>query len=43
MDRQMQLYWEAFEELVTTKDVLKADLNPIYHFEDQFVDGAIWI
>ena len=36
----MQLYWEAFEELVSTTQVLKSDLNPIYQFEDQFVDGA---
>lgn len=41
MDQQMQLDWEAFNELVSTEDVLKADFNPIYHFEDQFVDGAI--
>ena len=38
----MQLYWKAFEQLVSTDHILENDLNPIYHFEDQLVDGAIF-
>src|ERR1700760_3487777 len=41
MDRQMQLYWKAFEQLVSTDHILENDLNPIYHFDDQLVGGAI--
>ncbi|MCC8408606.1 class I SAM-dependent methyltransferase [Mucilaginibacter sp. UR6-1] len=41
MDRQMQLYWKAFDQLVSTDHIIDNDLNPIYHFEDQLVDGAI--
>lgn len=37
----MQLYWEAFGELMTTTEVLKQDLNPVYYYDDQSVDGAI--
>ena len=41
MDRQMQLYWKAFEQLVSSTHIIDNDFNPVYHFEDQLVDGAI--
>jgi SAM-dependent methyltransferase len=41
MDRQMQIYWEAFDEVFSTADILKNDFNPVYQFDDQLVDGAI--
>jgi cyclopropane fatty-acyl-phospholipid synthase-like methyltransferase len=42
MDRQMQLYWKAYEKLVSTTHVIENDFNPVYHYEDQLVDGAIF-
>ena len=41
MDRQMQLFEEVFESLVSTQEILKDDRNPVYHFDDQLIDGAI--
>ena len=37
----MQIYWEAFDEVFSTADILKNDFNPVYQFDDQLVDGAI--
>lgn len=41
MDRQMQLFEEVFESLVSTQEILKEDHNPVYRFDDQLIDGAI--
>lgn len=37
----MKLYWEAFDELVLTNEILKYDHNPVYQYENQLIDGAI--
>jgi len=29
MDRQMQLYWKAFEQLVSTEHIIDNDFNPV--------------
>ncbi|MBS1520691.1 MAG: class I SAM-dependent methyltransferase [Bacteroidetes bacterium] len=41
MDRQMQVFEEVFESLVSTQEILKEDHNPVYRFDDQLIDGAI--
>lgn len=41
MDIQMRLYWEAYAETYTTDDLIRVLNNPLRHYENEFVDGAI--
>lgn len=41
MDEQMRLYWEAYSANYTTNDLIREIHNPLRHYEDEFVDGAI--
>jgi SAM-dependent methyltransferase len=41
MDVQMRLYWEAYSENYTTDDLIREINNPLRHYENEFVDGAI--
>lgn len=41
MDEQMRLYWEAYSENYTTDDLIRDMHNPLRHYENEFVDGAI--
>ncbi|WP_431199652.1 class I SAM-dependent methyltransferase [Mucilaginibacter sp. P19] len=41
MDVQMRLYWEAYSEIYSTKDLIRELQNPLRHYENEFVEGAI--
>lgn len=41
MDKEIQLYWEAFSEVYSVEEMVWTSANPLREYESDFIDGPI--